>query len=143
VASVGRRVWRWNQRALDRLLYGRDGAVYKDLERRGKAGAQMARRLCPTSPAGSHGRPSGYLRSTIDYEIARGPDGNLYVDIVTPDGVPIAPLVELGTVAHTITSHGDYPLRNRATGQVFGRTVQHPGTSPQPFLRPAIQAMRD
>jgi hypothetical protein len=147
VASVGRRVLRWNRGQLERLLYGREGAVYRDLDRRGRRGVQAARQLAPVSADGSHGRPPGYLRDSIDYEIDRGPDGELYVDIVaraqTPDGIPIGLLVELGTEAHTITSGGDYPLRNRQTGQVFGRTVEHPGTDPQPFLRPALQAMRD
>jgi HK97 gp10 family phage protein len=147
MASAGRRIWRWNRSALERLLYGREGAVYKDLERRGRRGVQAARQLVPVSADGSHGRPAGYLRDSIDYEIGRGPDGDLYVDIVapakTPDGRPYGKFVELGTDAHTITAHGDYPLRNRKTGQVFGREVHHPGTDPQPFLRPAIQAMRD
>ena len=46
--------------------------------------------------------------------------------------------VEEGTRPHIIRSKGDYPLRNRKTGQVFGPVVHHPGTHPQPFLRPAV-----
>lgn len=40
---------------------------------------------------------------------------------------------EFGPV--TITSHGSYPLRNRATGQVFGRQVTIPR---RPYVAPAI-----
>ena len=36
---------------------------------------------------------------------------------------------------------GPWPLRNRATGQVFGRVVHHPGTSPQPFIVESLQAI--
>jgi hypothetical protein len=49
---------------------------------------------------------------------------------------------ELGSRPHLIESHGDYPLRNRETGQVFGRVVHHPGTLAQPFLRPALYSQR-
>lgn len=51
-------------------------------------------------------------------------------------------IVELGSVPHSIDSHGNYPLRNRETGQVFGRHVNHPGTRAQPFLRPALYSQR-
>lgn len=46
--------------------------------------------------------------------------------------------VEYGSRAHTIRSHGPYMLRNRHTGEVFGRVVHHPGTPEQPFMRPAL-----
>lgn len=58
------------------------------------------------------------------------------------DGRVYAAYVELGTRPHPIESHGDYPLRNRRTGQVFGRHVNHPGTKPEPYLRPALFQQR-
>lgn len=51
-------------------------------------------------------------------------------------------VTEQGSRPHSIDSHGNYPLRNRATGQVFGRHVNHPGTKAQPFLRPALYSQR-
>ncbi|WP_213451591.1 HK97 gp10 family phage protein [Rhizomonospora bruguierae] len=50
--------------------------------------------------------------------------------------------VEYGSQPHEIRSHGPWPLRNRKTGQVFGRRVWHPGTPAQPFARPAIYRAR-
>lgn len=50
--------------------------------------------------------------------------------------------VEYGSAPHIIESHGDYPLRNRETGQVFGRVVHHPGTPAQPFMRVALLRKR-
>lgn len=50
--------------------------------------------------------------------------------------------VEYGTRPHIIQSHGNYPLRNRKTGQVFGRLVHHPGTQAQPFIRPNFYRYR-
>jgi hypothetical protein len=51
--------------------------------------------------------------------------------------------VEYGTRPHEIRSHGNYPLRNPRTGQVFGRRVWHPGTSAQPYIRPSVYRVRD
>ena len=45
-----------------------------------------------------------------------------------------APVHEFGPV--TITSHGSWPLRNKATGQVFGRQVIIPR---RPYVAPAIR----
>ncbi|MGI5171873.1 hypothetical protein ACQEU3_46780 [Spirillospora sp. CA-253888] len=135
----------WNNPELHRLLNSPDGAVARDLARRGVIGAQAAKRLCPTSPRGSGDRGSGYLRSSIGWDVGKDARG-LYVDVKatarTPDGKSYGLFVEYGTAPHVIESKGDYPLRNRKTGQVFGRRVQHPGTAPQPFLRPALQEMR-
>ena len=43
-----------------------------------------------------------------------------------------------GTPAHEIRSHGPWPLRNRATGQVFGPRVHHPGTAANNFVERAV-----
>jgi hypothetical protein len=144
VAAGGRFVW--DERELAEFLHGPDGPVGRDLARRGEKGTQSAKRRVPVSPDGSHGRPSGYTRSQIGWRLGRDSAG-LYVDVVspakTPDGIPISLLLEFGTRPHVIESHGDYPLRDAKTGQVFGRRVKHPGTAPQPHLRPALFDMLD
>jgi hypothetical protein len=72
--------------------------------------------------------PSGYLRSSIhafrlgDGAIIVGPTAD-YSEFVNNDTRP-----------HEIRSHGSWPLRNRATGQVFGPVVQHPGTTGYHFI---------
>jgi hypothetical protein len=73
-------------------------------------------------------RPSGYLRSSC--RRLREPDGGYIIGPTAPYSL----YVNNGTPPHVIESHGPWPLRNRATGQVFGRVVHHPGTSPQPFI---------
>lgn len=80
-------------------------------------------------------RPSGYLRSSC--RSLREPDGSI---IIGPTA-PYALYVQNGTPAHPIDSHGNYPLRNRATGQVFGRHVNHPGTKAQPFITDSLAAI--
>ena len=103
------------------------------------AGGQ--KRRIPVSEDGSHGRPAGYARSRIHVERGRdgeGPYRDIGSDAETPDGAPYPLFLELGTARHTIQSKGDYPLRNRRTGQVFGRVVDHPGTPPYPWCRAAL-----
>lgn len=132
----------WDEAEAEHLLHEVSGPVGRWLDEEvGPKGVALAKRRAAVSPDGSHGRPPGYMREHITHEVGKDAD-TLFVDIIspatTPTGAPYGLFVEVGTAAHTITSHGPYPLRNRQTGQVFGRTVHHPGTNPQPYLRPAL-----
>lgn len=111
--------------------------------------AEGQRRRIPVSRDGSHGRPAGFARSQI--HVARGTDADgPFWDVgtgdraLTPDGTNYPLILELGSRAHEIRAgeplpgKKPYPLRNRKTGQVFGRVVQHPGTMPYPWLRAAL-----
>ncbi len=142
MATGGRIVW--NDRELNRLLNSESGPVGRFMARVGEVGTQGAKRRAPVSPDGSHNRPSGYMRSQIGWKIGTDAEG-LYVDIISPaespNGYPYALGVEVGTAAHTIRSKGPYPLRDKR-GNVFGKEVQHPGTNPQPYLRPAMDDIR-
>jgi len=115
---------------------------------------QEAKRLAPVSFQGStslahnmvgeleeYHRPSGYMKSQIGWTHGRDAEG-MYWDINSPatstQGAPYGLFVEIGTKEHDIESKGPWPLRNRQTGAVFGHKVKHPGTAPQPYLRPAL-----
>jgi hypothetical protein len=143
MATGGRIIW--DDPVFNVVLNSVHGPVGRHLARCGEVGAQGAKRRAPTSPDGSNGRPSGYGRSQIGWQIGTDSEG-LFVDIsspaTTPNGYPYMWGVEVGTAAHIIRSHGPYPLRNRKTGQVFGREVHHPGTQAQPHLRPALDDIR-
>jgi hypothetical protein len=107
------------------------------------AGAQ--RRRIPVSRDGSYGRPAGYARSRIS--VRRGADfGGTYRDIgsdaTTPDGTSYPAILDLGSKPHVIESKGPWPMRNRRTGQVFGRRVNHPGTRPTAWARGALEEIR-
>ena len=135
----------WDDSEFNELLESEHGRVAIYLRRVGEVVTQGAKRRAPVSPDGSNGRPSGYMRSQIGWIIGTDGEG-LYVDVIspatTPAGFPYGLGVEVGTAAHIIRSHGPYPLRNRRTGQVFGREVHHPGTNAQPYLRPAMDDVR-
>jgi hypothetical protein len=94
---------------------------------------------CPVSPVDS-GR-SGTLRSSIMK--FRQPNGDYFIGPTakTDDGRFLGPMIESGTPPHIIESHGPWPLRNKRTGQVFGRIVHHPGTRPQPFIALSLEEL--
>lgn len=105
--AIGGRI-DWNEAEFERLL-GDNGPVVAWLQNSGGRVTQEAKRLAPTSPDGSHGRPSGYLRSQIGFRLGRDSRGP-YVDIespaTTPDGKPYGLFQEVGTVqGHRFTPH--------------------------------------
>ena len=88
----------------------------------------------------SHGREPGYARDHIHVERGRdteGPYRDIGSDATSVDGYPYPLGLETGVRPHTITSHGDYPLRSK-DGRVFGKTVNHPGNPPMPWCRAAL-----
>jgi hypothetical protein len=115
------------------------------VDQAGQAVEAEQRRLIPVSADGSYGRPPGYARDLINTE-ARTEDGlpvrDVGSDALTPDGTSYPSILAVGSRAHDIISHGDYPLRNRTTGQVFGRRVRHPGTRPIPWLQNSILVLQ-
>ena len=148
-----------DEEALYQLLDAPDGEVARWMQTKvAEPITQNAKRLAAVSKAGTTAlvesweddgamsltevhRPSGYMRSQIGWRFGQDEEG-MYWDIESParslQGAPYGLFVEVGTKAHPIDSHGPWPLRNRQTGQVFGQHVNHPGTKPQPYLRPAL-----
>jgi hypothetical protein len=80
-------------------------------------------------------RPSGFLRSSI--HAFRLPDGSI---IIGPTA-DYAEYVNNGTPPHDIYSTGPWPLRNRASGQIFGQHVRHPGTKATHFIERSAEAV--
>lgn len=107
--------------------------------------AYAQRRRIPVSRDGSYGRRPGYARSRI--KVTRGSDPlgpyrDVGSDATTPDGTSYPAILDLGSAPHVIESTGPWPLRNRATGQVFGRRVLHPGTRPTMWCRGSLEDIR-
>lgn len=128
-----------HEAAIRELLNSPTGPVAKDLAHKAQRVTQGAKRRCPVSPAGSGGHRSGHLRSSIGWDLHSGA-GGLSADVGTD--VDYGLWVEVGTKPHIIQSHGNYPLRNRRTGAVYGRQVHHPGTRAYSYLRGALDDLR-
>lgn len=114
--AVGGRI-DWDEHALRDLLTSVDGPAGRLMQRDGEVVTQEAKRLAPTSPHGSGGRPSGYLRSQIGYQVGVDAE-SVYVDVSSPATTP--------------------------TGEPYG-LFQEVGTkkmAAQPHLRPALDRLR-
>lgn len=109
-----------------------DGPGRDLLDRIGTAVLADMERGCP--------RDTGRLLASLDKEQVETADGP--VERIGSHGVDYAASVETGSRPHMIRSHGNYPLRNKETGQVFGPVVRHPGADAQPFMRPALYQQR-
>lgn len=72
-----------DEAAIERLLTSPAGPVGEYLATLGRRVTAVAKNLAPISPKGSHGRPPGYLKINIGWEIGRDGSG-LYVDIASP-----------------------------------------------------------
>ena len=86
-------------------------------------------------PQGS-GVVGGNLRSSIAFDVDEK-DSIAYVGT----NVEYAPHVEYGTRPHIIRAKNAKALSNGSI--IFGKKVNHPGTKPQPFLRPALDENED
>lgn len=82
-------------------------------------------------------RPSGKMRSSI-----RRVTEPVTGDILIGPTDPAARYVIDGTEPHVIRSSGPWPLRNRATGQVFGPVVHHPGTTANNFVLKGLEIVK-
>lgn len=103
------------------------------------------RRRIPVSRDGSYGRPPGYARNRIRTDRgtdAQGRHWDIGSTATTPDGTSYPAILDLGSRPHVIESRGPWPLRNRRTGQVFGRRVHHPGTRATHWCRGSLEILR-
>src|SRR5690349_8498292 len=104
--------FRPNARGIQRA--GNSEGAYRELERRAERAKHLALALYePHRQTGDYGRGLKIVRTRIR--------GKAAAQLIATD--PKSALLEFGTRPHVIESHGDYPLRNAKTGQVFGRKV--------------------
>jgi hypothetical protein len=116
----------------DRAVAGleHNPAVVAAFDRMATEAVLTMKRLTPVSPVGPLHR-SGNLRSSVHAFREHLAGQRTWVIGPTAD---YGRFVNDDTVPHLIVSHGPWPLRNRETGQVFGRRVMHPGTRGQRFV---------
>lgn len=140
----------WNEPEVFRVLKSYEGPVGLHMAKLGRRCTRTAKRYANVSPDGDieAGRPPGYMRSKIRWDMGRDPVG-LYVDISSPartarDNAPYGLFMEVGTRAHIIRPKraGGW-LRFYKDGSIrFARVVHHPGTRPYAYLRRALYQLR-
>lgn len=109
--------------------------VARNLKRlRDEADRRAAVNKQPDAP-----KPKGYL--TLKEGLGIAPDGPFAGRVV--ERSPHGPFVEDDTRAHPIYPvHATYLHFLIGGADVFARAVQHPGTTAQPFMGPAADAVR-
>ena len=133
---------------LDRSMGGAGGAMALSLD----IVAADARTRAPVSPGSAAEGESAVAEATgfLLRSINTGPVEGDFVTGITGTvsaSAPYALHVEYGTKAHIIRPKNKKALRwasgGGAGGWAFAKSVKHPGTTAQPFLRPALTASRD
>jgi hypothetical protein len=120
-----------------------DAELYELLEAPNSPAVQDLRESAQRVGRGARRRTHGRIAAGIEVHEPAQDGAGWHADIETaaedPEtGAPIGLFVEVGTKPHVIEAKGDYSLHNSGTGQYFGKKVSHPGTDPQPHLRPAL-----
>lgn len=123
-----------NAAGLQHVLAGPGGPVYRDL-------LQRAIRVETRAKLLASGRPgpnvdTGRLRASITHRIVVSPGGS-YAEVGS--AVEYAAFVEYGTRPHRIIARNAQALYWRGAAHPV-RAVNHPGSRPYPFLRPALLA---
>ena len=113
--------------ALRRALNRQSDEVKAALVRTGIDVENEAKRRCPVD--------TGRLRSSIVHRIGGG--GRL-TDITVGTNVSYAADVEYGTAPHVITPKNRKALYWPGAAHPVAK-VNHPGTRPRPFMRPALE----
>jgi hypothetical protein len=121
----------WDDAALNAI--DDDPRVQMLLDRMASEAVLTMKRFANVSPVGPLHR-SGTMRSSI--HVFRDSDRSKRDVGPTAD---YARYVNDGTRPHEIRSTGPWPLRNRETGQVFGRVVHHPGYIGSHFVERTAQ----
>ena len=81
---------------------------------------------------------TGMLQQSFDLGLVAASPGNLK-GAIGPT-VEYATYVENGTAAHLIEAINKKCLANTKTGQIFGKSVNHPGSAPNPFMERILAA---
>lgn len=82
--------------------------------------------------------PAGYLRDTLRGTVAGGPGS---AEVRFTSDAPYVHFVIDGTQPHTITpKNGEWLVFNVGGDWVFARSVEHPGTAPNPFTERALDS---
>lgn len=87
-------------------------------------------------------KDTGFLRKNLAYKIKREPRGGYSATVGPKPKAFYARFLEFGSAAHAIPNKNSKSRKPITIGGRVFDSVQHPGTSPHPFLRPAFEAKK-
>lgn len=122
---------RWNSREADRILKSSRGPVAQDLRAKALKVEARAKQHAPVD--------TGALRGSIHTREGRDEQGP-FVEVGSD--LDYAIIVELGSRPHVIRPKDKQALAWPGGAHPVAE-VHHPGTQAQPYLRPALEALRD
>lgn len=129
---------------VDALARDTSGPVARHIDSAAQIVLQGQKRRCPTSPRGSGGHPSGYLRSSLRRELRPDPEHGGAITAYVGTDVDYALFPEYGTKPHLIEAPpGGVLAWTDSGGEThFATRVHHPGTPATPYLRPALDDLQ-
>jgi len=123
------------QKQLDQLMKKHKRQLYEAVVDSSNKMATIAKKEAPVD--------NGYLRQHITSEISRT---GVFTGVVVSSAA-YSEAVEEGTKPHKIEVKNKKVLAGKGSGpggwDIFGKKVQHPGTDPHPFMRPAFMIAKN
>lgn len=123
------------QRDIEKLMKKHSKKLYEAVVDSSNKMATIAKQGVPVD--------TGYLRGHITTEISKM--GIFTGEVVS--GADYSQAVEEGTKPHPIEVKNKKVLAGKGSGpggwDIFGTKVKHPGTKPQPFMRPAFMKAKN
>ncbi|WP_298036082.1 HK97 gp10 family phage protein [uncultured Campylobacter sp.] len=113
-----------------------NSALKRFLFRIGSGVRYRAHKIAPVGPGNDEGYNGGNLKKDIKVFDDRSND--LSIGVGNSALVSYAKFVYFGTRPHVIKPKKMKALANKKSGQIFGKSVNHPGTKANPYLEKAF-----
>lgn len=113
-----------------------NSAFKRFLFRIGSGVRYRAHKIAPVGPGNDEGYNGGNLKKDIKVFDDRSND--LSIGVGNSALVPYAKFVYFGTKPHVIKPKKMKALANKKSGQIFGKSVNHPGTKANPYIEKAF-----
>ena len=113
-----------------------NSALKRFLFRIGSGIRYRAHKIAPVGPGNDEGYDGGNLKK--DIQVFDDKIDSFSISVGNTNLVPYAKFVYFGTRPHVIKPKKMKALANKKSGQIFGKSVNHPGTKANPYIEKAF-----
>lgn len=113
-----------------------NSAFKRFLFRIGSGVRYRAHKIAPVGPGNDEGYDGGNLKK--DIQVFDDRIDSFSISVGNTKLVPYAKFVYFGTRPHVIKPKKMKALANKKSGQIFGKSVNHPGTKANPYIEKAF-----